>query len=142
MNRQQKNEKAEFTLTREFDAPQEVVFNAFSTTEALNEWWGPVASKNTVIKLDFRNGGIFHYKMDYRGQISYGRFLFIKVEPPNLLEFTNEFADAHGNIIKAPFYIQLPMEIFYLLHFAGKNGKTILTMSARPVNADVGESEG
>ena len=72
MSRQQKKENGEFTLTREFNASVEVVFNAFSHAEALNEWWGPVSSKNTVIKLNFKEGGVFHYKMDYLGKVSYG----------------------------------------------------------------------
>ena len=49
-----------FRLTHVFHAPKEKVFKAFSTAEALNAWWGPAETSNSVIKLDFRPGGIFH----------------------------------------------------------------------------------
>lgn len=134
--------KEKFVLAYEFNAPKELVFNAFSSAEALNEWWGPVESENSVIKLDFRTGGIFHYKMDYKGKITYGRFLFDQIKPHDLLEFTNVFADEHANIVPAPFDIQLPLEIFYQLVFTEKNGKTTITLTGQPVNPSKEEEEG
>src|SRR5882757_4349660 len=142
MSNLQTSEKAEFHLVHEFDAPKKLVFNAFSDAEALNEWWGPAESHNSVIKLDFRPGGIFHYKMEFSGMTSYGRFLFGKIDPYDLLEFTNSFADEHANIVKAPFDIQLPLEIFYRLAFTENNGKTTITLTGQPVNASPGEVEG
>lgn len=121
-----------FNLVREFNAPREMVFNAFGSAEALSEWWGPVETKNTVISLDFKAGGIFHFKM---GDNAYGRFLFSKVQPYDLLEFTNAFADEHANIIPAPFEISIPAEIRYTLVFIEKNGKTTIDMTGTPVNA-------
>lgn len=125
----------ELTITHEFSAAKELVFNAFSHEEALTEWWGPVDCKNTVLKLDFREGGIFHYKMEKDGKINYGRFTFVKIQPYDVLEFVNSFSDEKGNIIRAPFDIQLPLKIFYRLNFTESIGKTIITMTARPVDA-------
>ncbi|MBN9381813.1 MAG: SRPBCC domain-containing protein [Chitinophagaceae bacterium] len=141
MNTQHTDKKRVFMLVREFDAPQKLVFNAFSNAEALNEWWGPAESKNSVVSLDFRPGGIFHFKMDFDGHISYGRFLFSKVAPYDLLEFTNAFADDQGRVVKAPFDIPLPLEIFYRLIFTGHNGKTTITLTGEPVNASPEEIE-
>src|SRR5688572_32627399 len=131
-----------FKLTREFNAPRQRVFNAFSNAEALNAWWGPVETKNSVIKLDFRPGGIFHYKMDSQGKVTYGRFLFSKIQPFELLEFTNAFADENAKVVRAPFDIQIPLEIFYRLRFTEHNGKTVIEMTGQPVNATPKESEG
>jgi uncharacterized protein YndB with AHSA1/START domain len=142
MNAPQINEKATFRLVREFDAPKELVFNAFGNAEALNEWWGPAESHNSVIKLDFKPGGIFHYKMEFSGMTSYGRFLFGKIDPYDVLEFTNAFSDEHANIVKAPFDIQLPPEIFYRLTFTEHAGKTTITLTGQAVNASPEEVEG
>lgn len=131
-----------FTLSYEFNAPRRLVFEAFGNAEALNEWWGPAESRNTVISLDFRPGGIFHFKMDFNGAISYGRFLFRTIRPHDLLEFTNAFADENARVVKAPFDIQLPPEIFYSLSFAENNGKTVLTLTGRPENGTDAEIEG
>lgn len=131
-----------FTFTREFNAPQERVFKAFSDAEALNAWWGPIETKNSVIKLDFRPGGIFHYKMESKGKTTYGRFLFTKIEPYDLLEFTNAFADENAKIISAPFDIPLPLEIRYQLKFTERYGKTVITMTGEAVNPNPKEAEG
>jgi len=141
MSTQHTSKTKVFTLVREFDAPKKLVFNAFSNAEALNEWWGPVESLNSVVSLDFRPGGIFHFKMDFNGQISYGRFLFKKIEPHDLLEFTNAFADEQARVVKAPFDIPLPLEIFYRLVFTGSNNKTTITLTGEPVNASPEETE-
>ena len=135
MNPKQTKEKEELIGSYEFQAPKKLVFNAFADADALGEWWGPVECKNSVVKLDFRTGGIFHYKMENQGKVTYGRFLFGKIQPYDLLEFTNSFSDENANIVRAPFDIQLPLEIFYRLTFTEKNGKTTITLTGQPVNA-------
>ena len=133
--------KAAFVYVREFDAPKELVFNAFSSAEALNAWWGPVETRNSVIKLDFTPGGIFHFKMESAdGGVSYGRFLFGNIQPYDLLEFTNAFADEQARVVKAPFDIPLPPEIFYRLIFTEHNGKTTIHLTGQPVNASPEET--
>ncbi len=134
--------RAPLELVHEFDAPKQRVFNAFSTAEALGQWWGPVECKNTVIKLDFRTGGIFHFKMKMQGHVSYGRFIFGAIQPYDLIEFTNAFADAAARVVKAPFDIDLPMEIFYRLVFTEHNGKTRITLTGIPVNPTKSEEDG
>jgi uncharacterized protein YndB with AHSA1/START domain len=141
MNTPQTNQP-KFNIVHEFNAPKELVFNAFADADALNEWWGPVESKNTVVRLDFRPGGIFHYKMEFRGNASYGRFIFGKIQPYDLLEFTNAFADANANPVRAPFDVELPLEIFYRLVFIESNGKTTITLTGHPVDASNKELEG
>src|SRR5688572_28046738 len=142
MNNQPVAEKAVFLLSYEFDAPQKLVFDAFSNAEALNAWWGPVEAKNSVISLDFRPGGIFHYQMDFNGNIAYGRMLFGKFEPHDLIEINNAFADEHANPIPAPFDIKIPAEIFYRLKFSERNGKTTIDMTGEPVYATAEELAG
>ncbi len=129
-------------LTYEFNAPKEMVFNAFATAEAMNEWWGPAESRNSTITLDFRPGGIFHFKMDFGSQVAYGRLKFEKIEPYDLLEFTNAFADEQANVVKAPFDVPLPQEIAYRLVFSEENGKTRILITGKPVNGTAEEVDG
>lgn len=135
-------QKDEFVMSYEFNAPKDVVFNAFASAEALDEWWGPVESRNSVITLDFRPGGIFHFKMEREGKISYGRFLFRKIEAPDLLEFSNAFADEKANVVKAPFDITIPNEILYRFRFTEANGKTTIHMTGTPLDASQEELAG
>ena len=141
MNTMPSIKQRELRIIHEFDAPKEMVFDAFSTAEALNEWWGPVETRNSVLSLDFRTGGIFHYKMEKDGKVSYGRFVFGKIQPHDLLEFTVAFADEKANVVKAPFDMEFPREIFYRLMFSEQNGKTIISLIGNPVNATHDEEE-
>jgi len=142
MNQHQSAKQEPFRFAYEFNAPKELVFNAFANADALNEWWGPVETANSVIRLDFKPGGIFHYKMDYKGHATYGRFLFGKIEPYDLLEFSNGFADEQANIVPAPFDVKLPAEIFYRLLFFEKDGKTTIIMTGEPLNGTKEEEAG
>ena len=135
------HEKEKLVIVQEFNAPRKLVFNAFTTEEALAEWWGPVECRNTVLKLEFKVGGVFHYKMEREAMTNYGRFTFIKIRPFDLLEFVNSFADENGNILSAPFSIQLPLKIFYRLIFTEKKGKTTITLTGEPIEASREETE-
>jgi uncharacterized protein YndB with AHSA1/START domain len=141
MNTDHGSQQAELVLSYEFAFPRETVFNAFSTIEALGEWWGPVECKNSAVSLDFRPGGSYHFRMDMEGKTNYGLFRFITIRPHDLLEFTNSFADEHANIIAAPFDIPLSKEIFYRLEFTENNGITTITINGHPVNPSKEESD-
>jgi uncharacterized protein YndB with AHSA1/START domain len=131
------------TFEYTFDAPKALVFGAFADAEALNAWWGPVDCRNKVVKLDFREGGIFHFSMENQhGKITYGRFLFKTIEPHDLLEFTNAFADEKANVVKAPFDIPLPLEILYKLVFTELNNKTTIHLTAEAVGGSEEEIAG
>jgi uncharacterized glyoxalase superfamily protein PhnB/uncharacterized protein YndB with AHSA1/START domain len=139
MNVKQSNQVASLVMSHEFDAPKELVFKAFGDATALSEWWGPIDSTNTVLRLDFRPGGIFLYRMVRDGKTNFGRFVFNKIEQNELLEFTIAFSDEQGKPIKAPFDIPLPLEIFYRLRFTEEAGRTTIVLKAYPVDASTEE---
>lgn len=53
--------KQEIVITREFDAPRELVFKAFVDPELLVQWLGPHGLTMTVEKFEPRNGGSYRY---------------------------------------------------------------------------------
>jgi uncharacterized protein YndB with AHSA1/START domain len=67
----------EILLTRVFDAPRKLVFDACTKPEHLREWFGPRGFTLPVCKVDLRPGGSFHYilrgpdgsEMAMRGEI-------------------------------------------------------------------------
>lgn len=65
------------TMEREFDAPPDVLFRAFTEVEALKVWYGPNGFTITVLAMDFRVGGLFRFTMhgpdgtDYPNRIEY-----------------------------------------------------------------------
>ena len=53
--------KQEMTITREFDAPRELVFKAFTDPRLVPQWWGPRRLSTLVDKLDAKSGGQWRF---------------------------------------------------------------------------------
>ena len=49
--------KQEIFIIREFDAPRELVYRAFSEAELIANWMGPKDLKTKIEKLDNRSHG-------------------------------------------------------------------------------------
>jgi uncharacterized protein YndB with AHSA1/START domain len=53
--------KQEIMITREFDAPRELVFKAVTDPELIPQWWGPRYLTTEIDKLDARPGGEWRF---------------------------------------------------------------------------------
>jgi uncharacterized protein YndB with AHSA1/START domain len=51
----------EIVITRQFDAPAELVFRAWTTPELVQRWWGFGTSEWLVCEIDLREGGRWRY---------------------------------------------------------------------------------
>ena len=131
----QTTKKEGLKIVRDFNAPKALVFDAFATAEAFAEWWGPIGMPITVLDFDFKQGGKVHYKMEGNGQTMWGIFNYHNIVKPDLLEFVSSFSDEGGNICKAPFPMEFPLEIFNQITLEENNGITTLTLSGHPINA-------
>jgi uncharacterized protein YndB with AHSA1/START domain len=54
-------------ITREFDAPSELVFKAWTTPELVKRWWSGQRGAVTSAEIDLRVGGMWRYVMDATG---------------------------------------------------------------------------
>ena len=54
---------ADFVITRVFDAPRELVWQAFADPERMQQWFGPKGSTILSSKMDLRVGGTYHGAM-------------------------------------------------------------------------------
>ena len=50
-------------IVREFDAPKDRVWKAFTTPELVRRWWHAKRGEMTVCEMDFRVGGTWRYAM-------------------------------------------------------------------------------
>ena len=50
-------------ITREFDAPKELVWRAWTTPELVRRWWHANRGEMTVCEMDLRVGGNWRYAM-------------------------------------------------------------------------------
>jgi uncharacterized protein YndB with AHSA1/START domain len=53
----------EVTITRVFDAPARLLFEAYSKPEHIMQWFGPKGWPVTLCEMDFRVGGKFRFAM-------------------------------------------------------------------------------
>jgi uncharacterized protein YndB with AHSA1/START domain len=51
-------------ITREFDAPKDLVFKAWTTPELVKRWWSGKRGGVTSVEIDLRVGGRWRYVME------------------------------------------------------------------------------
>ena len=83
----------EMVVTRTFDAPARIVFEAWTKPELLRRWWVPKSAGITLrsCEADVRVGG--RYRLEFGDEGSepvafFGRY--VEVVPPTRLAWTNE----------------------------------------------------
>lgn len=109
----------ELVLTREFDAPRALVFEAFTKAEHIVNWWGPRRYATVVERLDLRPGGKWRFINREANGTEHGfRGEFREVMPPERLVWTFEYEGFPGHISVET------------ATFEERNGKTLLTARA------------
>lgn len=111
-------ENREIVISRVLDAPRELVFKAWTTSEHVAQWWGPNGFTNTISEMDVRPGGIWQFVMhgpdgtDYKNQISY-----LEIVEPERLVYAHSGDEA---VESGQFHVTVS--------FAEHGSKTKLTM--------------
>ena len=104
----------EIVVTRTFDAPARLVFEAWTRPELFKQWWIP-RSMGMVLhscEMDVRAGG--KYCLNFGpGMDFFGTYL--DVTPPSRLSWTNEEGGENGSVTTVT--------------FEEKGGRTLLVMS-------------
>jgi uncharacterized protein YndB with AHSA1/START domain len=62
----------EYVITRAFDAPAELVFDALTTPDLVKRWWGFETSEWLVCEIDLREGGRWRYVIREHDDIEVG----------------------------------------------------------------------
>ena len=127
---------SDFVISQAFELPREEVWRAWTEAERLKEWFGPRGYTMLTTQLDLRPGGVFHYAMrSPEGQEMWGKWVFEEVERPQRLVFVSSFSDASGGMVRHPMLPEWPLEVRGELRLAERDGRTIATLSSRPVRA-------
>jgi len=87
-------------MSREFNAPRELVFKACTDPALVAQWWGPRETTTVVDKLEPRMGGIWRFvQRDTNGEEYAFRGVFHEVTAPERLVYTFEFEPMAGHIL-------------------------------------------
>ena len=109
----ERTSERELVVTRTFDAPARLVFEAWTRAELFKQWWVPKSMGMTLrsIEMDVRTGG--RYRLGFGdGMDFFGRYL--EVTPPSRLVWTNEESGDAGSVTTVT--------------FEERNGKTLLVL--------------
>ena len=128
---------ANFSYTRVFNAPRELVFRTMTETEHLTSWWGPAGCSIDVLNNAPQAGGQFFYCMRFApGVEMHGIFDYLEVTAPERIVYINGFADAEGQRIRHPMTPSWPLEMHNTVTLSVEDGgKTRMTLVSSPVNA-------
>jgi len=108
----------EIVITRVFDAPQELVFDAWTDPKHLPFWYGPKGFKTTIHEMDVRPGGTWRLTMHGPDGTDYkNRIIFVEVTKPEKLVYKHE--PEHGSE---------PVHSVVTVTFEAQGDKTNLTL--------------
>ena len=137
-------DKKELILTRDFDAPRETVWKAWTDPDIFMQWWGPRDFSTSVSKIDLNVGGeYFNCMRAPDGQDFCSKGVYNEIVEPKRLVMTDSFADTEGNIVSATYYgmgAEFPMEMQIMVTFEEQNGKTKLIVKHSDVK-NISETE-
>lgn len=131
----------EFSITRVFDAPRELVWKAFTDPEHMKQWWGPKGSSIIASRMDLRVDGTYHGAMrDPAGQVMWAKFVYREVAEPERLVWIHSFSDEAGGITRHPLAPHWPLQLLTTVTFEVAPGRrTRLTLRWLPINATAEE---
>jgi uncharacterized protein YndB with AHSA1/START domain len=111
----ERKSQRELVVTRTFNGPARLVFEAWTKPELFRQWWVPKSMGMSLLScdMDVRTGGT--YRLVFRGDPEPMAFFgtYKEVTPPSRLVWTNEESD-EGSVTTVT--------------FAEKGGKTLLVM--------------
>ena len=110
------------SITKEFDASRDMVWDAYTKPELLDQWWapGPLTSRTTV--MDFKVGGRRFYAMvSPEGAERWVVQKYTSITPKTNFKLFNAFSDKDENL-------ELPGSDWDL-SFSEQGGKTKVSIS-------------
>jgi len=112
----ERTSERELVVTRTFNAPPRIVFEAWTKPALFMQWWVPKSMGMSLLSLDadVRTGG--RYRLVFSHDASTMEFFgkYIDVTPPSRLVWTNEESGDNGSVTTVT--------------FEERDGKTLLVM--------------
>jgi uncharacterized protein YndB with AHSA1/START domain len=85
------------TLTRVYDAPRELVWEAITEPRHVSRWWGGPGTTNPVCEMDVQPGGKWRHVMRFPdGRELHMSFVFVEVSKPSKLAWRTAGAESGG----------------------------------------------
>ena len=101
----ERKSERELVITRTFDGPARIVFEAWTKPELLKRWWVPKSMGMTLLscEVDARVGGTYRLVFDHSPEPAAFCGTYIEVKPYSRLAWTNEESGEGGPVTTVTF---------------------------------------
>ena len=124
-----------FLLTRTFDAPRKLVWDAMTDAEHLKHWFGPTGQLDYA-SVDLREGSVFLYGIAAPdGRVMRAKRTFTEIKPPERFVSIASYCDEAENITRHPMSPTWPMEMLIATTLTETDGKTYMVLDWSAHNA-------
>ncbi len=124
----------EFVLDREFDAPRDLVWKAWTDPELLQRWYGP-GVETVIHRFDLEPDGEWLNEMKMGGGSNYQKMIFKEVSEPEKLVWHHCSADENWNIAANPMMPDWPRKLLTTVTFEDNGDKTKVRLTQVPLDA-------
>jgi uncharacterized protein YndB with AHSA1/START domain len=127
-------EERQIEVSRTFEAPLELLWEAWTEPEHFMKWYGPKGFTTPTCEIDLREGGRHLWSMlSPDGRQMYFTGIFKEVVPMERLVFTDSMSDAEGNVMGMGEGMPESMDVTVtFVHTAGKTTVTVSHMGYGP----------
>ena len=133
--------KEKFVINRSFDAPLELMFEAWTDPERLSQWLPPMGCNMEFIKSDIRPGGCTFYVMTAISDTKmYGRADYLEITKPNRIVYTQQFCDENEKVTRHPMSPTWPETMLTIVELSEEGpDQTRVTITWEPHGATTRE---
>lgn len=123
-----------FKMTRDFDAPKEMVWRAWTEADLVQRWYGP-GVETVIHEFEVKPGGLWLNEMRMGERSMNQRMEFTEVNPTDRLVMLMSNADENWEITANPMMPDWPRTLLTTVTLEDRDGGTRLTLSWDPHEA-------
>lgn len=106
----------EIVVSHIFEAPRELVFEAWTDPTHIGQWWGPRGFSTTTAEMDVRPGGVWRFVMHGPNGVDYpNKIVYVEIAKPERLVYNHSSGEGD------------PGQFRVTVTFADQGGRTELT---------------
>lgn len=140
--------KRDIVISRTYDGPRELLWNAWSDPSLFEQWWGPKAFTAPHIEIDFRVKGKFLYCMRGPGLDGattdfWNTGEYLEIVPMEKIVSSDGFSDDEGNMVPASYYNMpgdWPLRLMLTVTFEERGNETVMKLRHTGIPEEMAEA--
>ena len=134
--------KEKFVIARAFDVPLKTMFQMWTDPKHFSQWLPPTGFTMEFVRADIKPGGSGFYSMSGPNMKMFGRVEYLKIEPPHLIVYTQQFCDQNEKVTRHPMSPTWPETMLTTVTFTPESeDRTRINIIWEPLSATPPEVE-